>query len=406
MAYDDADQDAPTDATIEKVLRESVVEIWKSGNTDDLTVKRVRTVTEEKLELPSGFLKDALWKTKSHTIIHGQVDTCQKEDAAPTPEPSPPKKKKVAAKPAPKPKAAPKKTKPAEPPRGVKRKSPVSKPKPQKRRKVVSSDEDEESDAPDSVQSPSDSDLAAGPKSPARRAAANVKKVESDDEMSDASAGHDNEPPDDESDQETGAKASKAKKDASESELSDVLDEPPTKKPRTKKATSAPKPREPKAKSAGKDVTPQEAEIKQLQSHLVSCGIKKVWARYLAQYDTPKEKISHLKELLRDAGMDGRYTLEKAQKIKAKRELDAELNAVQEGAKAWGNAEDAGGRPRRAAARASKPVAPIKFDSDDSGEEQDGGDDDSDDAVEDNGDGEDDEDEESEESAFSGSDSD
>lgn len=73
MAHHDADRDEPTDATIEKVLRESVVEIWESGNTDDLTVKRVRTVTEGKLELPPAFLKDDLWKTKSHTIIHDQV---------------------------------------------------------------------------------------------------------------------------------------------------------------------------------------------------------------------------------------------------------------------------------------------------------------------------------------------
>ncbi|KAF2808079.1 uncharacterized protein BDZ99DRAFT_447243 [Mytilinidion resinicola] len=408
MSDSDAGPAQVSAAKIEKALRDAVIDIWKSGNTYDLTVKRVRTVAEQELDLPKEFLKGADWKTKSHQIIHNQVDQCQNDNApsSPASEPSPPKKKAAPAKPTPKPKAAPKKAKAADPPRGVKRKSPASKPKPQKRRKVVSSDEDEESDAPDSVQSPSDSDLEDGPTKPTRRAAAKVKKVDSDEEMSDASAGNGSKTSDDESSQKKETKASKATKDVSESELSDVLDEPPPKAPRTKKATSGPKPRESKPKPVGKDLTPQEAEIKQLQSHLVSCGIKKVWARYLAPYDTPKEKISHLKELLRDAGMDGRYTLEKAQKIKAKRELDAELNAVQEGAKAWGNPEDVGGRPRRAAARASKPVAPIKFDSDDSGEEEDGGDGDSDDAVEDNGDGEDDEDEESEESAFSGSDSD
>jgi len=130
----------------------------------------------------------------------------------------------------------------------------------------------------------------------------------------------------------------------------------------------------------------------------------------LAQYDTPKAKISHLKELLRDVGMDGRYTLEKAQKIKAQRELAAELDAVQEGAKNWGNGSDDGRRPRRrAAARVSKPVAHIEFDSDDSEEEtadKDAGDDGSDDDVEDDQ-GDDDQSEASEseeESAFLDSD--
>jgi hypothetical protein len=257
---------------------------------------------------------------------------------------------------------------------------------------------------------------------PRYRLKAKAKRVDSDENLSDESpVGKGNKASDDdESDEEKTkpspakpkAAASKATDEVSEDEFSDVLDEPPTKKQRksstTAKPKSVPKPKAPKAKPT-KDLTPQEAEIKQLQSHLVSCGVKKVWARYLAQYDTPKAKISHLKELLRDVGMDGRYTLEKAQKIKAQRELAAELDAVQEGAKNWGNSSDDGGRPRRrAAARVPKPVAPLKFDSDDSEEtaDKDAGDDGSDDGVEDDQ-GDDDQNEASEseeESAFSDSD--
>jgi hypothetical protein len=40
--------------------------------------------------------------------------------------------------------------------------------------------------------------------------------------------------------------------------------------------------------------------------------------------------------MLRDAGMEGRYSLEKAKIIREKRELQADLEMVQEGAKRWG----------------------------------------------------------------------
>lgn len=172
-----------------------------------------------------------------------------------------------------------------------------------------------------------------------------------------------------------------AKGDLSESELSDVIDEPPKRK-RQKSASTESKPKgkvakakKPAAAAAVKDLSPDEAEIKRLQGWLVKCGIRKLWHKELASYDTSKAKIKHLKDMLKDAGMDGRYSVEKASAIKEQRELAADLEAVKEGAKKWGHgsngeedeAEDAGARPkRRAAAAASRFV-----DFGDSGEESD-----------------------------------
>lgn len=152
----------------------------------------------------------------------------------------------------------------------------------------------------------------------------------------------------------------------SESEMSVVLDEAPPKKQRKKSASAGPKAKAaPKAKATkasdkpAKEETPDEAEIKRLQGWLVKCGIRKLWHRELAPYDAPKAKIKHLKEMLKDAGMDGRYSEPKAKAIKERRELEADLEAVQEGAKQWGNESgddgesdegEAAPRPQRRAA--------------------------------------------------------
>lgn len=137
--------------------------------------------------------------------------------------------------------------------------------------------------------------------------------------------------------------------DGSESELSVLMDEapPPTKK-RKQKATSISgqkatnkKTTKPAAKGkadAGAD--PDQAEIKRLQGWLVKCGIRKLWGKELKAYETPKAKIKHLKDLLAEVGMTGRYSVEKANQIKEARELAADIEAVQEGAERWGADED------------------------------------------------------------------
>ena len=167
------------------------------------------------------------------------------------------------------------------------------------------------------------------------------------------------------------------KGDISDSELSSLLDESPAKNKRQKKAPAAKKkePAKPKAKPASKAADdPGQAEIKQLQSWLVKCGIRKVWSKELAKFDTSKEKIRHLKGMLSDAGMDGRYSDEKAAKIKEKREFAKDLEAIQEGEAAWGTTEDTGGRPRRRAAARAVTLQKIEF-SDDNEESEENNDD-------------------------------
>jgi hypothetical protein len=58
------------DEMLEQALRQSVADIFKTGNLSELTVKRVRLATENALGLEEGFFKgDANWKAKSDRII-------------------------------------------------------------------------------------------------------------------------------------------------------------------------------------------------------------------------------------------------------------------------------------------------------------------------------------------------
>ena len=83
-------------------------------------------------------------------------------------------------------------------------------------------------------------------------------------------------------------------------------------------------------------IDPKQAEIKRLQGWLVKCGIRKLWGKELKPYESPKAKIKHLKDMLADAGMSGRYSIEKASQIKEQRELKADIEAVQQGVERWG----------------------------------------------------------------------
>jgi hypothetical protein len=115
-----------------------------------------------------------------------------------------------------------------------------------------------------------------------------------------------------------------------------------------------------------------------------------VWSKELAKFDTSKDKIRHLKGMLSDAGMDGRFSDEKAAKIKEKREFEKDLEAIKEGEASWGTAEDTGGRPRRRAAARPVTVQKIEFSDDEEESEENKGD--GDESSEDDQDDEDDDD--------------
>lgn len=69
----DLETGIPSDAALLHALRDAVVAIYKSGKTDDLTVKRVRIRAEEELGLPVNFFKSGEWKCKSSDVIHEAV---------------------------------------------------------------------------------------------------------------------------------------------------------------------------------------------------------------------------------------------------------------------------------------------------------------------------------------------
>lgn len=143
----------------------------------------------------------------------------------------------------------------------------------------------------------------------------------------------------------------------SESEMSVVLDEPPKRKKRdtASEKTAAKNPGTLKAgKRPEPPAEPDAEEIKRLQGWLVKCGVRKLWGKELAPYDTPKLKIRHLRALLSQIGMTGRFSAEKAKQIREERELRADLEEVQQGAKLWGREETgevSSVKPRRRLAR-------------------------------------------------------
>ncbi|OAX40156.1 hypothetical protein K503DRAFT_799046 [Rhizopogon vinicolor AM-OR11-026] len=119
----------------------------------------------------------------------------------------------------------------------------------------------------------------------------------------------------------------------SDSSLSTVIDEPPKKRQKKQdKDLSKKGPTEQKKarKSNTGGLSKDDEAVSKLKAMVVACGIRKVWKKEFADLDTPSEQIKRLKEILKDLGMSGRLSLEKAKSIRAKRELAQELKDVQE----------------------------------------------------------------------------
>ncbi|KGO74583.1 hypothetical protein PITC_002280 [Penicillium italicum] len=382
----------PSDQTLEKGLRDQVATIFKSGNMDELTVKRVRLAAEDTLGLTAGYFKSTGdCKARSENIIKDEVEIQDQAIQNPSSQAS-----EMPLSPPPKPTVL------------AKRAKAETAPKPRKRQKTRTpvSDEEDELSAPssnegDEVTKPKNRSKAPTKKSPAKKIS--VRKPEKD--LSDASDFSDEESDDEESDDEDvtkpkkpskapvkkspakkpsvskptndasdasdfpvdtsdAAKKARDTKDDSESEMSVVLDEEPQRKAPRKgqkgaRGTATKTKKTPKAKV--EDTSPDQAEIKRLQGWLIKCGIRKLWGKELAPYDTPKAKIKHLKGMLEDAGMSGRPSQEKANQIREERELKADLEQIQQGAKQWGaksdeeNEEDI--KPRRRLSRGRQSLA-------------------------------------------------
>ncbi|KAG9958290.1 hypothetical protein KCU61_g8463, partial [Aureobasidium melanogenum] len=301
-----SDAAPPSDAILEKTLRDIV----RKAEVDPITVKRVRTAAEERLGLDAGFFKSHdEWNEKSKEIIEDAFN--QPSQKSPSPEPTPPKKAPSQAK-------------------TTKRTSTSNtKSAPKRQKRAVSESESE----PEHSDFESEEESKAKPKSkPARRKSQTVDSDEEEEQGNNQNA-------------EVQGEEVAANPD-SESEMSVVLDEAP---PKRKKSTSAgpktktqPKAKATKAAAKPSELSEEEQMIKRLQGELVKCGVRKLWHRELASYDTPRAKIGHLKQMLKDVGMVGRFSEQKAKAIKERRELEADLEAVQQGAKQWGNEKDSG----------------------------------------------------------------
>ncbi|CAD6564798.1 MAG: hypothetical protein ASARMPRED_005683 [Alectoria sarmentosa] len=431
----------PSEAVLEQALRNAVREVYRSGDLNQLTVKRIRKSVEGDLDLQDDFFKnDSAWKEKSKDVIQSEVDSQAdantiSEQPSSIPSPRQPSKSQKAQT------NLPKSQKPNQDFRGTKRAS-IENAGPKKRRKKETPDPEgstsEEKEVPprkpvgkrkkrassekavpeERQQKEASSFHGSGSEKedfPSKKSVSKSRKDMSSSspypepgnskkagQISDNINGNskvtgtkreaseseisevlDEAPKTRGRKQKRGsakpsAKADGAKADASESEMSEVLDEAPKAKVRKRNSDSV-KPNAKKTEmskrkqSSEQSTDPDAEEIKRLQSWLIKCGIRKMWHRELAPYDSSKARIRHLKELLADAGMTGRYSVEKAHQIKDERELKVDLMAIQEGAKQWGKGESEGedettGRPKRRLARG---LQELDFLNDDDGEETD-----------------------------------
>ncbi|KAL2865855.1 putative transcriptional regulator [Aspergillus lucknowensis] len=333
----------PSDKELEQALRDAVAKIYKTGKIEELTVKRVRLAAEKELQLEEGFFKASDdWKARSDRIIKDEVevqDAAGQDSQADEPEnahsPSP-----VTTKP-------------------TKREKPKTSSAPRKRRKTNSGSEVD-----------SDFHDEGGERTKPTKKQKPAAKTKPEPELSEEKVLDDSDANEEQNTKSAGQTAEAG--GDSESEMSVVLDEEhehKTKRQRPKKSAGGlPGKTKKKAPTKAKDADtdPNQAEIKRLQGWLIKCGIRKMWARELAPYETPRAKIKHLKDMLKDAGMEGRYSVEKARQIKEERELREDLELVQEGAKRWGREEEGAGsdgaQPRRRLNRGLKSLAFLESD--------------------------------------------
>ncbi|TGZ81222.1 hypothetical protein EX30DRAFT_395725 [Ascodesmis nigricans] len=383
-------RDEDADARIAAAIRVTIAREFKA-NPELITIKYIRTLAEKELGLEPEFFKtDPYWKSESKTLIQQEVQIL--ENNAHTP--SPPKKrvrteKKPAARKAedenaegdedPEPAKRGRKPKASKPtvkespvksskmhdalPSGTdaenesEDKAPKKRKRPAPRKKVESPVKKEYDGDDSSILSDRDSDFETklpqpSPKKSKVTPSASVEvrpstpppQTTGDDDFGDdpLSELEDNTPP-----RKRGPRKSKSKSKTPTS---------PSSKPVTKRAK--------KASEKVSDLNPSESKIKALQGQLVKCGVRRIWSKELAQYDTAAAKIRHLQNLLKEIGLEGQFSLSKAKKIKEERELRAEVEEIQQGAEEFSTR---GTRATRKVDRRRQAV----MDSEDEGDEDD-----------------------------------
>ncbi|KAI6763029.1 hypothetical protein HG530_009009 [Fusarium avenaceum] len=405
---------APSDEEIEQALLDATYEVYQAF-PDETTVNKVRKQTEENLSLEDGFFSSGDWKKKSKDLVkeraeklgEGWVPDNKKEDGSDEEE----EKQKSAGVKRSSPDAESPQPKSKRQKRAPKSETKTkAKPKPKKAaKKVESDDESNRSESSElselsevsevsemsEEEQPQKKRKRAAPKRAAPKKAApkkatqkrKSKTADSDVEDEEVALDSDAEQPlekDDEAENEepageketTPSKAQNSNNEEKlavnedenkpavdeEEEYSDVIDEPvkPKRKKKEKEeggSKPAKAPKAPKAvvkKSTATD-DPSTEEIKRLQGYLTKCGVRKLWHNELKQYgDDAKAKIRHLKKMLTDVGMDGRFSEAKAREIKERRELLAEVESAQEMSALWG--VEGRGRASRSKSKTAKVI--------------------------------------------------
>ncbi|KJZ77605.1 hypothetical protein HIM_02782 [Hirsutella minnesotensis 3608] len=364
---------APSTEELEAALIDASCQVYKD-DPDAISVNKVRQHAENKLDLEDGFFSEGDWKHKSKALIKEYVD---KLLDGWTPD---------AAKEQKKPKNGTKRPSPeAKSPEPKRRKRPPQPPKLAK--KQVDDDSSELSELgespepkgpagrPKSKQAESDDGSLSSSPAPKRKRKSESKSkprggsksTTKRQDPADSDENHESNNPlshskdeqkqsDLNADEETAKPIPNSPAVDEEEEYSDVIDEqPPAKRKKKERKESTSKQSKSTAKKAptASNDDPDQAEIKKLQSHLVKCGIRKLWHNELKKYgDDARAKIRHLKKMLADVGMDGRFSEAKAREIKESRELMAEMEAAQEMNRLWG--KSSGGRASRTKSKSTK----------------------------------------------------
>ncbi|KAK5081315.1 hypothetical protein LTR05_008109 [Lithohypha guttulata] len=357
----------PTDKEIETSLRDAVRAWYKNPTDDPPTVNIIRAAARDELELDEDFFKDDKWKSRSKNIVQDQFEqsSAQQDEQKQEQKAEGKEQKQV-----------------------LKRSSESADIRPRKKSRLSSIQQEDEEEESTALSEPPESDeelseeedvkpkkktqkkssissaKVSKPKPP-KQTQARAKKKQASPESSDALS------PAEDPEKEVQPRKKATNDDDTSSELSSVIDEPAAPKRKSKakngEGKAAAKSTKPSKSKSTAEPDPNAEEIKRLQGWLVKCGVRKVWGKELKPYETPKAKISHLKEMLSDVGMTGRFSNEKAAQIKEARELAADIEAVQEGNERWGKASDdeddaTDDRPKRRVVRGAQNYAFLSSD--------------------------------------------
>lgn len=137
---------------------------------------------------------------------------------------------------------------------------------------------------------------------------------------------------------------------SSDDSMSEVEDDGPLIKKQKSLSKSTNQPRN----KTKKDPKAEEKRITRLKSLVFKCGVRKKWQSEFEDCPTPKSQIARLKQILVDLGMEGGFSVDKAEKIREEREFKADVEAIQQNGVMESERETRSSRPVKKASPRSK----------------------------------------------------